>query len=463
MFTKLLALFALLTSSAHAAYFPTFTINNFDQLGIYNLTLPVLTDGGMSQVQLDVNGRLLVNDNHATDWTALLVDTGSIDSKLNTLGQKLMAGSMPVTMASDQGPIDVNITTPITVSNPSVGLTGAAVPTYAAQMGANKAGNLEAPTLDASNNLNVNVQTSALPTGAATAANQATIISDTGAINATTVSIDGKLAPLGQALMAASMPVTIASNQSAIPVSFSGTSDVNLLQVGGTATAVNNGTASAGTQRVAIASDNTPFSVNARAQDGAGTALTSTLVVAKQSLDVNVAQSALPAGAATDTNQFTEIASLSAIQGSTTSIDSKIANGFGVATAGVRTASQVGNATGAADFGAGNKGSQTLRVVIATDQSALPITAGGNTVGTFATGSISGVTTLTAPASATGFIIQAEDTNTANLRFSSGTAASASSGIQLQPGRSEQFDLGANVSICPESGTQKYSIQWKSP
>jgi len=38
--------------------------------------------------------------------------------------------------------------------------------------------------------------------------------------------------------------------------------DVNLFQVGGTATSVNNGTADNGTQRVVIASNNTAFSVN---------------------------------------------------------------------------------------------------------------------------------------------------------------------------------------------------------
>lgn len=57
------------------------------------------------------------------------------------------------------------------------------------------------------------ISASSLPlmTGAATAAKQ-----DTG--NTSLASIDGKLAPLGQAAMAASMPVAIASDQSSIPV-----------------------------------------------------------------------------------------------------------------------------------------------------------------------------------------------------------------------------------------------------
>lgn len=59
-----------------------------------------------------------------------------------------------------------------------------------------------------------------LPSGAATAANQATEI-------ASLSSIDGKLASLGQKNMAGSEPVVIASDQSAIPASQSGTWNIN--------------------------------------------------------------------------------------------------------------------------------------------------------------------------------------------------------------------------------------------
>jgi hypothetical protein len=86
-----------------------------------------------------------------------------------------------------------------------------------------------------------------------------------------------------------------------------------------------------------------------------------------------------------------------------------------------------------------------------------------NTTGTLNSAAISGVTSVSAPANAVGFTIQADDTNTANFRWAVGATASASSGIQMQPGRSEAMDLGATISICPESGTQTYIIQWKSP
>jgi hypothetical protein len=46
------------------------------------------------------------------------------------------------------------------------------------------------------------------------------------------------------------------------------------------------------------------------------------------------------------------------------------------------------------------------------------------------------------------------------MRFVIGGTASVSSGIQLQPGRSEQVKAGSDISIIPESGTQKYNIQF---
>lgn len=72
----------------------------------------------------------------------------------------------------------------------------------------------------------------------------------------------------------------------------------------------------------------------------------------------------LPTGASTSALQTSGNASL-------TSIDGKLANNYGAASGAVRTASQLGNASGIADFSAGNASAQTLRTVIATDQSAV--------------------------------------------------------------------------------------------
>ena len=69
-------------------------------------------------------------------------------------------------------------------------------------------------------------------------------------------------------------------------------------------------------------------------------------------------------------------ASLADIRTATMSIDSKLALNFGAATGAVRTAAQVGNAAGAADFDAGNYSAQTLRAVLATNQPNVPVKYG---------------------------------------------------------------------------------------
>jgi hypothetical protein len=77
--------------------------------------------------------------------------------------------------------------------------------------------------------------------------------------------------PNGQANMANSAPVVIASDQTAVPVSGSvaigANSSVNVAQVAGTATDVNSGLKSAGTQRMVLATDQ-PQLTNALKVDG---------------------------------------------------------------------------------------------------------------------------------------------------------------------------------------------------
>jgi hypothetical protein len=69
------------------------------------------------------------------------------------------------------------------------------------------------------------------------------------------------------------------------------------------------------------------------------------------------------------------------------------------------------------------------------------------------------IQTFTAPANAIGALIQTPDTNTANIRFRQG-AATTTSGLQLQPARSENIYGGSNITVCAESGTQAVSIIW---
>lgn len=127
--------------------------------------------------------------------TSALQTTGnsslsSIDGKLGSLGQKAMAGSAPVVIASDQSAVPVS---------GSVTVSGTVAATQSGTW-----------------NINNVSGTVSLPTGAATAANQTTA-------NSSLSSIDGKLGSLGQKTMSGSAPVVIASDQSAIPASQSGT------------------------------------------------------------------------------------------------------------------------------------------------------------------------------------------------------------------------------------------------
>jgi hypothetical protein len=80
----------------------------------------------------------------------------------------------------------------------------------------------------------------------------------------------------------------------------------------------------------------------------------------------------------------------------------------------IRTASQIGNATGGADFAAGNSSAQTLRVVIATNQAAIPVSQSG-------TWNIGTLTSITNPVAVTGTFWQ-------TTQPVSGTVAATQSG-----------------------------------
>lgn len=232
-----------------AASQPVTIASNQTAISISAASLPLPTGASTSANQTTANSSL-----------------ASIDGKLNSLGQKTSAASVPVVLASDGTlPLPIGAATEATLSNLNSKVT-------AVNTGA------------------VVVSSSALPTGASTS-----VLQTTG--NTSLSSIDGKLGSLGQKTMAGSTPVVLASDQAAIPVTQSGT--WNLTNISGTVS--------------------------------------------------------LPTGASTSALQTTGNTSLS-------SIDGKLADNYGVATAALRTASQVGNASGVADFGTGASSAQTLRI-----------------------------------------------------------------------------------------------------
>lgn len=136
--------------------------------------------GGLSKpVSVDVNGVLNVNavvqggDATAANQVLEIAQLTAINGKLPaTLGTKTSAASLAVVLASDQA---------------ALAITAASLP---------------------------------LPTGASTSALQTSG-------NASLTSLDGKFSSLGQKASAASAPVVLASDQSAIPSSQSGTWNIN--------------------------------------------------------------------------------------------------------------------------------------------------------------------------------------------------------------------------------------------
>lgn len=152
--------------------------------------------------------------------------------------------------------------------------------------------------------------------------------------------------------------------------------------------------------------------------------------------EVVVTSSALPSGAATATKQDTGNTSLASIDGKTPALVSgrQPVDGSGV--------------------------TQPVSIAAAIPTKSPVNTAGS---GSAAAATVSTVITLTAPALAAGFILMNLDTSSTNMRWAVGRTASATLGQQLQPGRDTGFvPAGANVSVCAESGTCNYDVQWVS-
>lgn len=134
-------------------------------------------------------------------------------------------------------------------------------------------------------NINNVSGTISLPTGASTAANQATEIASLASIDA------GIPAALGQATMAASMPVVIASNQTSIPISnFPTTADTNFGTVGASTlrTAAQVGNATGAANFGAGATSAQTLRVVSNLNDGSANSITSQANGSQRALDVGI-------------------------------------------------------------------------------------------------------------------------------------------------------------------------------
>lgn len=155
---------------------------------------------------------------------------------------------------------------------------------------------------------------------------------------------------------------------------------------------------------------------------------------------VSAAALPLPTGAATEAKQDTQITELQDIEADIEAMSAKLP-----ATLGQKTSAN------------------SLAVVLSSDQSAIAVTQSALT-GSYQedlTVTDGAVETFTAPAGAKWCKIQADDTNTGNLRVKIGAAATTTSGIQLQPGRSEDFQIAGDISYVMEAGaTGKIYVQF---
>lgn len=243
---------------------------------VYNAVAPAYASGDVAALQSDVNGKLIVTD-------------PLINAKLNNdFGANVGALRTAAQLGNAAGSAAFG-----------AGVTGAQV--------------LRVVLPTDQSIIPVDVQSSVLPTGAAT--------------EATLAAINGKLVDDFGASAAALRVAALLGNAAGIAAFGAGVTGAQVL-------------------RVVLPTDQTAIPA---AQSGAWS--------------VDVASSALPTGAATE-------ATLAAING-------KLVDDFGVATAALRTAAQIGNVAGAAAFGAGVTGAQVLRVVLPTDQTAIPAAQSG--------------------------------------------------------------------------------------
>jgi len=232
----------------------------------------------------------------ASDQGNLPVNVTQIGGAALAFGQSTMAGSIPVALASNQSSIPVtgsvtanagtNLNTSLlaleaggNLATIAGAITSSKMQTNLAQVGGSSIALgqttmlASVPVVLASNqstivisgsvtaNAGTNLNTSLLALEAG--GNLATIA---GAITSSKMQdnlaqVGGAAIALGQTTMSAGIPVTLASNQTAIPVSQSATWNIgtvtNLSQMSGVAISLNNGATDTGTQRVTISSDST--------------------------------------------------------------------------------------------------------------------------------------------------------------------------------------------------------------
>ena len=243
----------------------------------------------------------------------------------------------------------------------------------------------------------------------------------------------------GQQTMADSLPVVISSNQTAVPVS----GPLTDAELRATAVPVSGPLTDAQLRATAVPVSGPLTDAELRATAVPVSGPLTDAQLRATAVPVSAASLPLPTGAATE-------ATLQGVEAQLIDLASAAStNGGGNAP----TALQVLGSDGSAARYLKTDADGHLQVDVLSQAS----NAGGeNTDSTVST-----VATLTAPANALGFILMNLDTSSANIRWRIGAVATASAGQQLQAGRDTGYiPCAANISICAESGTQNYNIQW---
>lgn len=220
-----------------------------------------LTPGGGSETLM--NGVMPVSDNSGS----LTVDNAGTfavqaDTELTTADLDSGAGTdtravVGLVIAKSGGAANISATDPLPV------VVGSTTPVQI-QGGANQIGKLAANSgVDIGD---VDVTSSALPTGAATAAKQPAL-GTAGSASTDVITVQGiasgTVVPVS-GTVTANLGTAAVTNAGTFAVQIAANSSINNAQVAGTATSVNSGTKDAGTQRVILASDQTvvPISDN---------------------------------------------------------------------------------------------------------------------------------------------------------------------------------------------------------
>lgn len=230
----------------------------------------------------------------------------------SSIGQKTKAGSLSVTLSSDQDTVPVSAAS---LPLPSGGATSANQTTIIGHVDGIE-GSLSSidGKIVAVDTGAVVVSSSALPSGAATSANQSSEQALIGAINETSPATDtadsglnGRLQRIAQRItsLIALLPTSLGQKTKANSLAVTIASDQDVLAVSLSSSPLPTGAATAANQATEIAS--------LASIDGKITAVDTGAVV--------VASSALPSGAATSANQSTIIGHLDGVEGLLTTID----------------------------------------------------------------------------------------------------------------------------------------------